>query len=120
MFSSHDLRELTEEIVTKAGLDTLFEFGPAYCHGEEKLFEIFNRSFGYSAEELIVIITEALLATNEDVEPIIDDFTIWLNHQSWFSDEDFKKLILDEVVGNYIGGYRIVDGEILNSEQIED
>ena len=118
MFSSTDLRDLTKEIIASAGMDALFDPGPAACYGEENLFEVFDRAEGCSAEELISIITESLLATDEDVEPIIDEFTIWLSHQPWFSDDDFKKLIMDDVVGNYISGYRIVDGEVLNSEQM--
>lgn len=120
MFSSTDLRDLTEEIVASAGIDALFAPGPAACYGEENLFAVFARSEGCSADELISIITETLLATDEDVEPIIDEFTVWLSHQSWFSNEDFKKLIMDDVVGNYISGYRVVDGEILNLEQMEE
>lgn len=119
MFSSTDLRELTEETIAKVGMDDFFEFGPAFCNGEENVFEIFAKSEGCSVDELIAIITETILATNEDAEPTIDEFTSWLSYQSWFSNEDFKKLIHDDVVGNYISGYRIVEGEVLNSEQIE-
>ena len=120
MFSSTDLRDLTEEIIASAGMDALFDPGPAACYGEENLFAVFARSEGCSADELITIITEALLATDEDVEPIVDEFTIWLSHQPWFSNNEFKKLIVDDVVGNYISGYRVVEGEIRNLEQIKE
>lgn len=120
MFSAEDLISLMNEAVDLTNEDQLFELGPYAILGEQRVHDVFEGAYGMSADELADVITDALDETDEACEPIVDEFIIWLDDQEWLSDDEFKKLITKPEISPFVSGYRIVDGNVINADEMED
>lgn len=118
MLTSDDFIELMEKIERICGVDTLYEKGLEACIGTKPRIAFFNMAKDMDASQIIKVLKYALEETDEECEPIVDEFIYWLSEQVWFSNENFASIVKDSYIGSFVSGYRVIDGKLMNAEQL--
>jgi hypothetical protein len=106
------------EIKKEFGEDALYENDLEDLVGRERLFGFFNQSFGVPVATLISVLTEALDKTDESCDVLVENFISWYNSQPWVKNKDFETLATDPYLNNFVEGYRVIDGKLLNQNEI--
>ncbi len=108
------------EIKKEFGEDALYENDLEDLVGRERLFGFFNETFGMPVSNIIVMLTEALDRTDESCDVLVEPFILWHSEQPWVKNKDFEILAKDPYLNNFVAGYRVIGGVLLNAEQIKN
>ena len=108
------------EIKKEFGEDALYENDLEDLVGKERLFGVFNESFGTKVSDIIDMLTEALDKTDESCDVLVEPYILWYSEQPWVKNKDFETLAKDPYLNNFVAGYRVIDGVLLNAEQIKN